>query len=158
MNRYEVNVSNTGVTRWKLNGCLHRENGPAVEGQNGYKAWYLNGQSLTEDEFNATKNTQSKPDKDGITYEVRVSHLGSEAWYLNDKFHRENGPAIVCADGSKLWYINGKLHRTDGPASEYSNGNKYWWVDGKQLTESEFNARLNPPKEIDVNGVIYVRK
>jgi hypothetical protein len=30
--------------RWYLNGHLHRENGPAIEYDNGDKVWYLNGQ------------------------------------------------------------------------------------------------------------------
>jgi fido (protein-threonine AMPylation protein) len=29
--------------RWRLNGEYHREDGPAIENNNGYKAWYING-------------------------------------------------------------------------------------------------------------------
>ena len=52
-------------------------------------------------------------------------------WYLNDKLHREDGPACEWADGNKCWYINGKLHREDGPAVEYSDGSKYWYINNK---------------------------
>ena len=33
-----------------MNGKLHREDGPAVECAYGYKAWYLNGKEVTEEE------------------------------------------------------------------------------------------------------------
>ena len=35
---------------WYLNDQLHREDGPAIEGTNGYKAWYLKGDHVTEEE------------------------------------------------------------------------------------------------------------
>ena len=73
-------------------------------------------------------------------------------YYVNDKLHREDGPAIEYNSGDASWYINGlrhrvggpaknfsytkqwwvdgKLHREDGPAVEDSDGNKFWWVNG----------------------------
>ncbi len=33
-------------------------------------------------------------------------------------------------DGNKYWYLNDKLHREDGPAIEYANGNKSWYING----------------------------
>ena len=44
----------------------------------------------------------------------------------------------VYADGSRYWYMNGKFHREDGPAFEYANGDKIWYINGKHLTEEEF--------------------
>jgi 8-oxo-dGTP diphosphatase len=35
-----------------MNGQRHREDGPAVEWADGMKSWYLNGEYLTEEEFN----------------------------------------------------------------------------------------------------------
>ena len=69
----------------------------------------------------------SKP----ITYEVRVSANGTKKWFLNDKLHREDGPAIEWANGYKYWYLNGKRHREDGPAIEKANGDKEWWLNDK---------------------------
>jgi hypothetical protein len=37
---------------WWLNGIRHREDGPAVEYSGGYNVWYLNGKRLTQEEFN----------------------------------------------------------------------------------------------------------
>ena len=44
---------------------------------------------------------------------------GTKRWYLNGKFHREDGPAIEYTNGQYGWYLNGQLHREDGPAAEY---------------------------------------
>ena len=45
-----------------------------------------------------------------------VSRFGNKYWYLNDKLHRENGPAIECVYGSKSWFLNEK----------YYNESDYW--------------------------------
>ncbi len=56
---------------------------------------------------------------------------GDKHWYQNGKLHREDGPAIEWYDGDKEWYQNGKLHRVDGPAIECSNGDKSWWYNNE---------------------------
>jgi hypothetical protein len=58
---------------------------------------------------------------------------GTKEWWLNDKRHREDGPAIEWADGHKSWYLNGKCHREDGPAIEYVNGDKYWFLNNEEV-------------------------
>ena len=45
-----------GAKSWYINGKRHREDGPAIEYSNGAKSWCINGGSLTEDEFNRWKN------------------------------------------------------------------------------------------------------
>ena len=73
MKTYKVTVDNGGTIRWhNERGQLHREDGPAVELANGYKAWYLNGQFLTEEEFN--KRTQPHQ-------EMTVAQLEQELGY-----------------------------------------------------------------------------
>ena len=67
---------------------------------------------------------------------------GNKAWYLNGKLHREDGPAIEDADGDKEWYLNDKIHREDGPALERANGFKSWWLDGKRYSETEYKREL----------------
>ena len=93
-------------------------------------------------------------------YTVKVSDDGTKRWYLNDKLHREDGPAIECAAGYTAWYLNGKIHREDGPAIERADGSKYWFLNGEQLSEAEFNARTKQKpscegKVIEVDGVKY---
>ena len=46
---YEVTVDDDGDIMWKLNGKLHREDGPAIECVNGHNIWYLNGIRHRED-------------------------------------------------------------------------------------------------------------
>ena len=52
MIEYKVVVDDRGTKSWFLNDVLHREDGPAIEYYNGDKYWYLNGEHLTEAEFN----------------------------------------------------------------------------------------------------------
>ena len=77
-----------------------------------------------------------------IEYTVKVYPNGDKYWYLNGKYHREDGPAVEWVDEAKEWYKDGKRHRENGPAVEYHNGDKYWYVNGKYLTEEEFNQRI----------------
>ena len=46
MKTYTVTVDNDENKEWYLNGKLHREDGPAIEGPDGYKEWYLNGKQI----------------------------------------------------------------------------------------------------------------
>jgi hypothetical protein len=120
-----------------------------------------------------------------IEYTVKVYPDGYKAWYLNGKFHREDGPAIEYANGYKAWYLNGKRHREDGPAVEhakgykswylndkqhredgpaieYANGDKSWYLNGVNLTEEENRKATQTPscegREVVVDGVTYVLK
>ncbi len=60
---------------------------------------------------------------------------GDKKWYLNDKLHREDGPAIERSNGDKFWFLNGKHHREGGPAAEYANGDKFWYLNDKRHRE-----------------------
>ena len=88
-----------------------------------------------------------------IEYTVRVYSNGDKYWRLNGKRHREDGPAIECADGGKSWYLNGKRHREDGPAIEWSTGTKYWYLNGMRITEDQFNKAMNPTKELTISEI-----
>ena len=45
---------------------------------------------------------------------------------------RKNG-LIIDSYGTKRWYLNDKLHRIDGPAVEYEDGSKEWWINGGRV-------------------------
>ena len=49
--------------------------------------------------------------------------------------------ALKWGAGDKVWYLNGKYHREDGPAVEYASGYKEWWLMGNRLTEAQFNQQ-----------------
>jgi hypothetical protein len=61
-----------GDKYWYINGERHREDGPAIEYADGDKSWYINGELLTETEFN--QRTQSCNNKiveiDGKKYKL----------------------------------------------------------------------------------------
>lgn len=48
--QYTVNVDDEKMV-WKLNGVIHRDDGPAVEYFDGTKEWYDNGERITHEEF-----------------------------------------------------------------------------------------------------------
>jgi len=57
---------------------------------------------------------------------------GKRRWYRNDKLHREDGPAVIYANGEQHWYQNGVLHRLDGPAIMKPNGRREWYQYGRR--------------------------
>jgi len=69
---------------------------------------------------------------------------GSKFWLEdNGKLGRNvlDEPSIIYASGSKFWYRNGRLFRQNGPAVVYANGDtKYHFVDG---IEVRANAKIN---------------
>ena len=95
-----------------------------------------------------------------MEYKVVVSSSNTQWFKLGtNQRHREDGPAIEFADGSKEWYLNGKRHREDGPAIENADGYKHWYLNGKNLTEAEFNKRMNVDtfdgKTLEIDGKSY---
>jgi hypothetical protein len=90
---YTVRVFEGGSKEWHLNGKLHREDGPAIEGvignewyvndklhredgpaiewHNGYKEWHINGQKMTEQEFHSRKKCNSYGDKTVTIDDIR---------------------------------------------------------------------------------------
>ncbi len=54
MIKYDVTVEEFRgftITTWKVEGKRHRLDGPAVEWLNGYKAYWVEGTELSEEEF-----------------------------------------------------------------------------------------------------------
>jgi hypothetical protein len=73
--------------------------------------------------------------EDGKEYKVLIYVNGCVFWYLNEKCHREKGPAYIRQqDGYKEWLQNDFLHRLDGPAF-IINGTKHWRINGEEFTE-----------------------
>ena len=100
-------INKYGDKFWELpNGDYHREDGPAAEHSNGYKAWYLNGKLHRED---------------GPAVEYSS---GSKEWYLNGKRHREDGPAIEWSAGGKSWYLNGEAYTEEEFNKKMKNKSK----------------------------------
>ena len=70
-------------------------------------------------------------DKLPVNYTGIIEYVfGTTCYYLNGKYHREDGPAVIYPDGTLHYYLNGELHREDGPAIIYPGGNIYY-LNGK---------------------------
>jgi hypothetical protein len=88
--------------------------------------------------------------------ECKIYNNGSKCWFVNDKLHRTDGPAIEYASGSKFWYLNGTLHRSDGPAIECANDDKYWFLNGEfHRTDGPAIEHIDGSQEWYINGKQY---
>jgi hypothetical protein len=92
MHQPTMTVDGDGTKIWRLDGKLHREDGPAVEYADGSKTWYLNDKLHRED----------GPAYEGVD--------GTKAWFLHGKWHREDGPAVEHANGRTEWYLNDRKY------------------------------------------------
>ena len=70
MDNSSKKITFNGYEEWWSRGKLHREDGPAVEWNDGTKAWYRNGHRHRED---------------GPAIEYSN---GDTSWYLNGKFFK----------------------------------------------------------------------
>ncbi len=88
---------------------------------------------------------------------MKTDEDGNKFWYLNDKLHREGGPAAEWVDGTKAWYLKGKLHREGGPALERADGTKEWYLNGEEVTEEEVMGKsqdnVNNPSHYNQAGI-----
>lgn len=82
-------VNSAGTKEWRLNGQVHRTDGPAIEYANGDKIWYRKT-LLHREHGPAIENAN-----------------GSKQWWINGELHRDDGPAVEWADGRKEWWLNG---------------------------------------------------
>ena len=122
MIEYKVKVFDNGDRCWRLDGNLHREDGPAIEYADGARWWYLNGNLHRED---------------GPAIEYAD---GTRCWYLNGKRHREDGPAIEYAYGTRFWYLNGEQYTK----MEFLKKT----VGVRELTEAELLELLGHPVKV----------
>ena len=103
-----------GRFEYRLHGSLHREGGPAIGGPGHTLKWYKEGYLHREDG------------------PAVVEPTGAEKYYFKSKLHREDGPAVTEKDGSYQWYKNGVLHREDGPAESILGwGREAWYHKGR---------------------------
>lgn len=77
------------------NGKQHREDGPAIEYDNGDYEWYING-LLHREDGPAIRFHDDKTNK------TRLS------WYIDNELHREDGPAYIDEDGKFHWFLRGE--------------------------------------------------
>ena len=44
---------------------------------------------------------------------------------------------IEYANGERHWYLDDKRHRTDGPAIEYAEGDCYWFLNDREYYDED---------------------
>jgi len=59
----------------------------------------------------------------------------------DNRFHREDGPALIEDDGDKEWWNHGLRTRADGPAIERSDGSYEYWLDGKRHRDRDQDSK-----------------
>jgi hypothetical protein len=135
------------LKEWYKNGILHRENGPArIKSDNNGKLiieeYYQNGILHSENNYPTTCRKQ-----------YHDYGYYSEMWYLNDKLHNIDRPAVIIKDSNDNFvsveaFVNGKRHRLNGPAHimyhKYTNkiSTQIYYENGK-------GHRLNGPAVIE---------
>ena len=56
---------------------------------------------------------------------------GQLIWTMDDKFHRDGGPALIDRHtGHEEWYQHGVKHRDDGPAVTFKGELEEWYQHG----------------------------
>ena len=84
---YEKN----GYREWRIHGKLSRRDGPAIEGPNGLKEWWLD----------------DKRHRPGGDPAVELPN-GTKEWWVLGVRHRKNGPAVIGPNGRSETWVNGK--------------------------------------------------
>ena len=82
-------ITKHGNIEYRVDGKLHRHDGPAIEWTDGTKEWYLYGYRH----------------RDGAPAVIHPE--GVTLWYFNGWLHREDGPAVEYANGECHWWFNG---------------------------------------------------
>jgi hypothetical protein len=74
--------------------------------------------------------------EDEKEYKVET-YDGETYWYLNEKIHREKGPAYgdYGYNGYIEWIQNDKNHRLDGPSVVWANGLKAWYINNIRISK-----------------------
>jgi hypothetical protein len=102
----------------------HREDGAAIEWNNGNKEWWLNGKTHREDG-------------------PAIEYLnGDKYWYRNGKYHREDGPSVERKNGVNEWWQNGIFKYNKIKFDQEVNDSKKININGKEFTIEELNSLI----------------
>jgi len=99
------------------------------EGNEEKKTFYINSSGFFI-HLNCWKYHAGEDEiKDFISFDEWKNFAG-QRWDLKES-------CVESADGTKRWYLDNEFHRKDGPAIEYVNGTKQWYLNGELLSEKE---------------------
>ena len=84
---------------------------------------------------------------DSLKYRI-VDDSGTRKYFnAAGQLHRDDGPAVIRADGTKEWYLNGEWHRDDGPAIEYVKGGSGWFIYDIPYDHEDFDLQVQIPRD-----------
>ena len=75
MIEYKVKVNSDGHKEWYLNDQRHREDGPAIECQDGSKFWYIEGKEISEQEFLDRNKVELTLEEIADKFNININHL-----------------------------------------------------------------------------------
>lgn len=88
-------------------------------------------------------------------YYVTTDPKRGVRWYSDPAckiLHRRDGPAQETMVRGKIvyqaWVVDGKLHRTDGPAIRYLCRHSFWYLDGVKVSKTEHALRTRSAQEM----------
>jgi len=81
---------------WWFYGLKHRENGPAIEYEDGSEEWWFYG----------LRHRKNKPAVILKEEGFNITTL-TEEWWFYGKLHRDNGPAVSKSDGTQEYWFYG---------------------------------------------------
>lgn len=112
-----ISMSRTYLSRPTVSIKYHRDDGPAISSAYN-KIWYKNGIIFREDGPAVEEGSNVKKwfDKKGSIVKVysQSSQYYACSYYLNEKFHREDGPAYRIKDvyiNYSMYYLNGRRYK-----------------------------------------------
>ena len=72
---------------------------------------------------------------------------GGMEWWQNGQRHCIGGPAVELSDGHREWWQNDQRHRIDGPAIVCKSGHTEWWLNGTPYTKQDHHKQLRILKQ-----------
>jgi hypothetical protein len=106
--------------------------------------WVKNQTKIINHKFHKEYLINNKPHReDGPAIESTIES-GTNQWYFCGILHRENGPAVENTN-SQYWYFNGKFHRGEDQPAIIRDGGKIreWWFEGKRHRDNDKPAIIN---------------
>jgi len=97
-------ITEDGLQFWYKKGLIHREDGPAVIGADGHQEWWIDNNQYSKEEFDAIHNK--------YTGHIKFAN-GTQKWFKNGQWHREDGPAEIWVTGERFWWLNGLQYSRD---------------------------------------------
>jgi hypothetical protein len=122
-------ITSKGVQHWlDEKGRHHRDYDlPAQINPNGEYLWYQHGVHHRAD------------DKPGLISDI----YGVSIWYVRDEEGRANDlPSRIFVGGQQEWRRDRLRHRDDGPAVIYADGQQDYWVNGEYVMTVDREGRV----------------